>query len=130
MRRSEFEALVEAALEGLPPRFAKRLENVEVIVQPEPTRRQLKESRVKAGGLLLGLYVGIPPGDRSVFDASVHYPDRIFIFQRPIESLSGDPEEIIHQVRETVVHEVGHHFGLSDAEIYRITGEHMGEEEE
>lgn len=129
MRRSEFESLVETALEGLPPEFAKRIENVEVIVQAEPTRRQLKEARLKPGGDLLGLYVGIPPGDRSVFDATVHYPDRIYIFQRPIERCFGDRESIIHQIRETVVHEVGHHFGLSDAEIYRITGEHGDEEE-
>jgi predicted Zn-dependent protease with MMP-like domain len=117
--RSEFGELVERALEELPEEFADFLEEVPIEVRDEPSAEQLKRAHVGRGGLLLGLYVGRPRTLRSVEDSGA-MPDVIYIFQRPIEAVCNNERELIRQVRVTVLHEIGHHFGLDEDDLERL----------
>lgn len=118
MTRNEFEELVKEALDSLPEEFAKKLDNVEVVVGEWPTREQLLAGRVKPGMTLFGLYQGIPQTQRSQYFEVL--PDKITIFAGPILMLLGNNLEAVKdQVRKTVMHEIGHHFGMSDAQIHQ-----------
>ena len=112
MRRREFEELVRQALEGLPEPFLDRMDNVDVVVQRWPSPQQLKDAGVAPGETLLGLYEGIPLTGRDGYNMVL--PDKITLFLRPIEAECDTPQDMAEQVRETVVHEVAHHFGISD----------------
>ena len=112
MGRLEFEDLVRQAIERLPEEFLARLENVDVVVADRPTREQIGVSGVAAGETLLGLYEGVPLVDRENYGLVV--PDKITIFQMPIVEMCSTREELIDEVRVTVVHEVAHFFGLGD----------------
>jgi predicted Zn-dependent protease with MMP-like domain len=122
-----FEELVEEALEGLPPEFEARLDNVDVVVRPRPSRRTLREMGIEPGGTLLGLYHGVPQTQRSIEYGNV-MPDFIEIYREPILDEAdavcpenGDFEETVRQVvRKTVLHEIGHHFGLTDEDLERL----------
>jgi len=116
LRRRQFEELVREALDALPREFAERIENVEVIVEDWPTRGQLEETGVPPGQTLLGLYVGTPVPERAKGYFGV-LPDIIYLFQRPIEEVCRTEEEIVQEIRATVIHEVGHYFGLSEEDI-------------
>ena len=116
LSRAAFEKLVGQAVESLPPRFLERLQNVDVVVESEPTEEELRQAGVGPGGSLLGLYQGIPQTRRGTWYGSV-LPDRIVIYQRPIESVAGSLLEIRRQVRITLMHEVGHHFGLREQDL-------------
>jgi predicted Zn-dependent protease with MMP-like domain len=117
--RDEFERLVAEALVGLPREFADKLENVEIVVEDEPGPEDYGMRKLPPGALLLGLYHGVPLTQRSVW-ASRLVPDRIIIFQRAIESVSRSYQEIVAQVRHTVLHEIAHHFGLSDQRLREL----------
>ncbi|MCD5413152.1 metallopeptidase family protein [Dehalococcoidia bacterium] len=119
MERERFEELVAAALEGLPPPFAERLENIAVTVQDWPTRDQLAETRVSHRENLLGLYEGIPLPKRGR-SYNMVLPDKITIFQRPIEMHCRSDAKIIRQIRDTVQHEIAHYFGISDARLREL----------
>ena len=108
MERSEFEALVAQALDALPRTFREKLANVVIIVEDEPPQEP-------QGGLLLGLFHGIPRTEKSVFYSSP--PDRIFLYQRNIEAVCATEAEVRREVRATLLHEVGHYFGLSEDEL-------------
>ncbi|MFW6195657.1 MAG: metallopeptidase family protein [Chloroflexota bacterium] len=110
--REEFEDLVARALEGLPERFLDRLDNVVIQVEDEPSRDQLEQQDMGPGMTLLGLYEGVPLTDRGNYQPVL--PDRITLFQLPIERTCRTREEIVEQVRDTVVHEVAHYFGIDD----------------
>lgn len=112
MRRVEFERLVAEALDGLPPRFAERLRNVAVMVEARPSR----EIAAELGGDILGLYQGASELDQSPM-AAYELPEVVVIYQQNIEAVCGSDAEIIEEVRKTVIHEIGHHFGLNDAEM-------------
>jgi predicted Zn-dependent protease with MMP-like domain len=123
-----FEELVEESLEGLPPEFAARLENVDVEVEVRPSRRTLRQMGLLGRGTLLGLYHGIPQTRRTSDYGNV-LPDRIVIYREPVlkeaEAVSDEESEnldaaIRKVVRQTVLHEIGHHFGLSDDELRRL----------
>lgn len=116
--KTKFAELVQAALATLPEAFAKFLEEVPVEVEDEPGPRHLRASGVR-GGTLLGLYRGRPRTVRSVEDSGT-LPDVIYIFQRPIESICNTEEELVRQVYITVLHEIGHHFGLSEQDLERL----------
>ncbi len=106
MTLKDFEALVIQALDNLPEQFAKALNNVEVVVEVWPP----------PGQHLFGLYQGVPQTKRGTYQAVL--PDKISIFAGPIVAAFGDnPELLRKQVRNTVLHEIGHHFGMSEAEI-------------
>jgi predicted Zn-dependent protease with MMP-like domain len=116
MDRDRFEKLVEDALDSLPRAFKKLIENVAVIVEDAPDRGR-EGSLFK--GQLLGLYHGVPFVHRGPYYGNVP-PDVIVIYQRPIESLCRTDEEVRDEVRETVLHEVGHYFGFSERELRDI----------
>jgi len=117
--KAHFGELVEKALEELPEEFAKFLEEVPVEVCDRPSEAQLARAGVKKGGLLLGLYVGRPRTVRNVEDSGA-MPDSIFIFQEPIQIVCNSEDELVRQVRVTVLHEIGHHFGLSEEDLERL----------
>ena len=113
----EFEELVEDALSNLPPYFVDRLENVEVVIDRAPTPRQ--RHRLHEGGLLLGLYEGVPLTERGI-NYHLAMPDRITLFQDAIECVCHSPEEIRQEVRHTVMHEIAHFFGISDERLIEL----------
>jgi predicted Zn-dependent protease with MMP-like domain len=119
MRREAFEELVLAALDELPSEFREKLENVEVVVEDWPSRHDLARAGIGPSGTLLGLYTGIPRTARGVWYGNV-LPDRITIYQGPIEACCRSREEIVQTVRDTVMHEIGHYFGLSDQRLREI----------
>jgi predicted Zn-dependent protease with MMP-like domain len=117
--RREFEELVAAAIDTLPAEFRSKLENVEVVVEDWPTPDDLEGRRLAAGVLLLGLYRGVPLTERSVWTANTT-PDQITIFQRPVERVSRTRRQIVDTVRRTVLHEIAHHFGISDERLREL----------
>jgi predicted Zn-dependent protease with MMP-like domain len=116
MQPAEFDRLVEAAYARIPARFRRRMKNVALIVEPEPTAAQLARGRVARGSTLLGLYEGRPLTTRSVFD-SFTIPDRITIFQGPHERLAPHPEQCARLVEDTVWHEAAHYFGMNELQV-------------
>src|SRR5262245_25450335 len=119
VRRREFEQLVAEALDGLPHRFRRSMRNIAVIVEAAPSRTLREAMGLWPDYTLLGLYHGVPLPERGHSYGNV-LPDRIAIFQQPIEALCRTPEEIKNVVRETVIHEVGHYFGLDDARLEEL----------
>ncbi len=111
---AEFERLVSEALDSLPERFAELLDNVVVVVEEEPSASD-RDVMEDEHGELLGLYRGTPMTRRS-YD-SFRLPDQIAIFRGPILRVTRDAREAKRQIRETVIHELGHYFGLDDDEM-------------
>jgi predicted Zn-dependent protease with MMP-like domain len=118
VERAKFEELVAAAIEGLPEEFLERLDNVDIIVDDYPTRSQLRKSRTGRNYTLLGLYEGVPLTERH--DYTMVLPDKITIFQRPIEEKCRTEKEIKDEVRRVVVHEIAHHFGIGDGRLREL----------
>jgi predicted Zn-dependent protease with MMP-like domain len=116
MTPAEFDRLVAAAYARIPARFRKRLKNIALVVEPEPTPAHLARGRTPRGSTLLGLYEGRPLTRRSVFEPFA-MPDRITIFQGPHERLAGSPEHLARLVEDTVWHEVAHYFGMNELQV-------------
>jgi predicted Zn-dependent protease with MMP-like domain len=115
----DFERLVEEALAELPKQFADLLQNVAVVVEDEPSEDDLDamdDDAYEAGSELLGLYRGVPMTKRR--HDMIALPDTVAIFRGPILRVTRSRPEIVQQVRETVIHELGHYFGLSDADMH------------
>jgi len=115
----DFERLVEEALAELPKQFADLLQNVAIVVEEEPSEDDLDaldDDAYESGSELLGLYRGVPLTKRS--HAMIALPDTVAIFRGPILRITRSRHEIVQQVRETVIHELGHYFGLSDADMH------------
>ncbi len=119
MRPWHFEKLVAEALDELPRRFRRHLRNVAVVVEQEPSQGLLEDMGLWPGGTLLGLYQGVPLPRRGFSYGNV-LPDRITIFQKPLEAMCRTREEIKHAVKETVIHEIGHYFGLDDERLEEL----------
>ena len=117
--REDFGSLVEEVLAKLPKKFRDRLENVAVVIEDSPSPEALDELGLKPPETLFGLYQGVPLKRRG-FDYGNNLPDRIVIYQRPIEAVSQSLEEVAEQIRRTVMHEVGHFFGLEESDLRRI----------
>jgi len=117
--KQRFAKLVEEALRELPQPFAQHLEEVSVEIKDRPTQKQLKDQGLEEDELLLGLYVGHPMTQRSV-EFSGMLPDAIYIFQEDVELVSESEKDLIHQVRITVLHEIGHHFGMDEDDLDEI----------
>lgn len=111
----EFQALVEQALDGLPDEFADLLENVVVMVEDEPDPEDLEAMGLDPDEELFGLYQGIPQDERGTFYMGL--PDRVFIYRGPILRACDNRRQVIREVRDTVVHELGHHFGLEEEDM-------------
>jgi predicted Zn-dependent protease with MMP-like domain len=117
MLRERFEELVAKAVDDLPEEFRAGLENVDVVVQDRPDRRQL--TRIGRRMVLLGLYEGVPQAKRTQGYGMV-LPDRIVIFQKPIENRCHSEAEVEAEIVRVVRHEIAHHFGLDEEELRRI----------
>jgi len=110
LRQARFARLVARALDELPAEFREQMRNIEIVVEDEPSPEQLR-----GDGELLGLYEGVPLTDRGAMEP--YLPDRISIFRGPIERISASPRRQADIVRDTVVHEIAHHFGISDKRL-------------
>jgi predicted Zn-dependent protease with MMP-like domain len=117
--RTRFESLVRRAVRGLPDEFLEQLDNLDIVVERRPSPRRLQRSGVGRGQTLLGLYLGVPRTRRGL-GYTYALPDRIIIFQEPIEQICRTEEELVEQVRATVVHEIAHHFGIDDARLTEL----------
>ena len=116
---NDFTKLVREALKGIPPRFARYLEDVAVDVEPMPDRQTCEELGLEDPTELFGLYQGTPLTERSV-EQPIELPDRIILYQRNIESVCDCREDVIEEVRTTVLHEIGHHFGLDENDLEEL----------
>ena len=105
-------------MDELPTAFLHRMENVDIVVEDWPSREQLIGSGLGEDETLLGLYEGIPLPDR--YDYNLVLPDKITLFQRAIESICATEQEVVNEVRATVVHEVAHHFGITDDDLHEM----------
>jgi len=119
MDRERFEQLAREALESLPYSFKKYIANLAIMVEDWPSARAKHGTGTPGGSLLLGLYHGVPFKHRGPFYGNTA-PDVIVLFQKSIESLGGDEEAIRKRVRDVLLHEVGHYFGLSEKELRDI----------
>jgi len=119
MQRDKFEALVAKAIDNLPPEFQRKLENVDIVVENWPTPRQSKQVKNRHPARLLGLYQGVPQNRRGRRYGLV-LPDKISIFQKPIEEYCRFDHEIEATIEEVVRHEIAHHFGLDDMTLHKI----------
>lgn len=115
LTENEFEKLVVDVLDSLPETFLNVLDNIDVVIEPRPTQRQLDELGI-TNGSLFGLYEGIPLTQRDS-GYSIVAPDKITIFQEVIEEACSSHEEIADQVRTTVIHEVAHYFGIDEDKL-------------
>jgi predicted Zn-dependent protease with MMP-like domain len=127
MKREKFVKLVEEALDSLPARFRKRIHNVAVLVEDLPPEQRPRRGSRNAGtagsdeaddaeDLLLGVFDGVPTTEQSVFDLPAG-PGRIVLYQKNIEAVCSSEEEIRREVRLTVIHELGHYFGMTEAQL-------------
>ena len=119
MNRAAFERLVAEAVKLIPPRFRREMKNLALVVEGEPSAELLAEMEIEPPDSLYGLYQGTPLTERSWGWGNV-LPDRITIYQRPIEEDCEDEDEMRAVIGETLIHEVGHYFGLSEEEIEEI----------
>ena len=124
MEREHFVKLVAEVLDALPEEFRKRIHNLAVLVEDEPPRRFRRKPRGTSGNagprktrsLVLGVFQGQPATTRSVFDLSIG-PNRIILYRKNIEAVCSNEAEIRHEVRQTVLHELGHYFGMDEAQL-------------
>ena len=119
MQRAKFEALVADALAGIPRRFRDAMSNLVILVEDEPSRELLRDLDIEPPDTLFGLYQGVPLTERR-WDHGNVLPDQILLFQGPHERDAGDEDELVTSIGETLIHEIGHYFGLSEEEIEDI----------
>jgi predicted Zn-dependent protease with MMP-like domain len=113
----EFQTVVSEAIDSLPEEFRSKLDNVEVVVEDYPPRHVLK--RFPRGRMILGLYQGVPHKGRSSRYGLV-LPDKITLFKGNIESICSSHKEVYRRIRKTLLHEIGHHFSLSDKDLRKM----------
>jgi len=114
LSNEEFENLVKEGIDAIPEKFLKLLKNVEIVVEDNPTPFQIEKLRLR-GALLFGLYEGIPQTKREQYAQVL--PDKITIFKNPIEQAYQTPEAIKQAVKDTVWHEIAHHFGMDEHQV-------------
>lgn len=117
MERERFVKLVGEVLDSLPKEFRERIHNLAVLVEDRPPKSMMpRRPGDRRHGLVLGVFQGLPATQRSVF-ALPHGPDRIVIYQKNIEAVCSTEAEIRHEVRQTVLHEIGHYFGMTEEQL-------------
>lgn len=122
MHPARFRRLVAQAVNSLPDEILRLLDNVEIVVEPFPTPDQLQRAGVRPPDTLLGLYEGVPRTARG--DAyNLTLPDKITLFQKPIEAISRNEEEVYRHIQETLLHEIAHHFGFDEEQIQALERE-------
>ena len=122
MERERFEELVIEALKELPDEFQEKLDNIDVVIADRPTPEQLTRMGIRRGTTLLGLYEGVPLTKRGGHYGMVP-PDKITIFQKPIENHCRSEREIGIEVKKVARHEIAHYFGMDEASLRRIETE-------
>jgi predicted Zn-dependent protease with MMP-like domain len=121
MERAEFRRLVREAVAQLPDELRRRVHNVDIVIETRPSRADLREAGVRRGHTLLGLYHGVPLTERGHESYNLVLPDKISIYQEPIEEMCGeDEDEVREQVRVTVLHELAHYFGIDDDRLHEL----------
>ena len=115
MTQEKFEAFINESIQAIPKRFLEKLNNVDICVEDNPTSHQLKKLRVKKNSLVFGLYEGVPQTKRGHYGQVL--PDKITIFKRQIERIAHSENEIREIVKNTVWHEIAHHFGLDEKQV-------------
>src|SRR5262245_126331 len=125
VNRVMFEQLVADALKGIPRRFRKALDNLAIVVEDEPSLDLLEEMEIEPPDTLLGLYQGTPLTERR-WDYGNVLPDRVLIFQGPHEREAEDDEDLVTSIGETLIHEIGHYFGMSEEQIEEIEEKYWG----
>ncbi len=119
LERAEFRRLVREAVAELPPGLLDRVDNVEIVVERRPTAMDRKVAGIGPRSLLLGLYHGVPLPSRGE-GYNLVLPDRISIYQEPIEAICETDDEVREQIRKTVLHELGHYFGIDDDRLHEL----------
>lgn len=120
MSRDEFRELVEEAIDSIPRRFARKIRNLAIVIEDEPSPELLDEMDIGPDDTLLGLYQGVPLSERG-FGYGNQLPDRITLFQVSIEEdADHDEDDIVTAIGETLIHELGHYFGMSEEQIMAI----------
>ncbi len=118
LKRIEFEKIVKEGIEAIPKKFLRKLDNVVIVIEDEPTPARKKKLNIHSDWTLFGLYEGVPQAARGTNYTAV-LPDKITIFQKPIEKEARDEEDIKEMVKNTVWHEIAHHFGMDEARVRR-----------
>jgi len=118
LNRAEFEKIVEEGIGAIPERFLGKLDNVAIVIKNEPAPAQKKKLNIRSNWALFGLYEGVPQAKRGINYSGV-LPDKITIFQKPIEDEARGKEDIKEIVKNTVWHEIAHHFGMDEARVRR-----------
>ena len=119
LKRKDFEKIVKEGIEAIPEKFLQKLKNVVIIIEAEPTSVQKKKLNIHQGWTLFGLYEGVPQLERGTNYTAV-LPDKITIFQKPIEDEATDEKDIKEIVKNTVWHEIAHHFGMDEARVRQV----------
>jgi len=119
MTRGAFEQRVQEAIATIPPEFRDAVKNLAIVIEDAPAAALLEEMEIEPGDTLFGLYQGTPLTERR-WDYGNTLPDRITLYQRPIEEASADEDDVVVCIGETLIHELGHYFGLSEDEIEAI----------
>ena len=119
MDRKQFEGLVAEALASIPRRFKKAMQNIAIVVEDEPSAELLAEMELEPPDTLLGLYQGTPLTERGWAHGNA-LPDRVLIFQGPHERDADDEDDLVVAIGETLIHEIGHYFGMSEEQIEEI----------
>lgn len=119
MTRAAFEQYVKEAIETIPSRFRKAVKNLAIVVEDEPADEVLREMEIEPPDSLFGLYQGTPLTERT-WGYGNTLPDRITLYQGPIEDASENEDDLVVCIGETLIHELGHYFGLSEEEIEAI----------
>jgi len=118
MSREEFENYAQQAYDALPEFFKEKIDNVRIIVEDYPTEKEMRSVNIQSKHHLLGLYQGIPTMQRGTwYGMSPILPDTIFLFQKNIEAVCRTLEEIPHKIREVLIHEIAHYFGMNEEEV-------------
>jgi predicted Zn-dependent protease with MMP-like domain len=118
MSQKKFEEIVDEGISSVPEKFLAKLNNVGIVIENEPKPEQLRKLKIRKGWTLFGLYEGVPQVARNAYYGAV-LPDKITIFRKPIIEAAEDEENMKKIVRDTVWHEIAHHFGMDEARVRR-----------
>lgn len=119
MEMALFKELVFEALEDLPEEFARKMDNIDIVIEAFPSKDVIEQIGARSGGSLLGLYQGVPLNRRTAHYGMV-MPDKITLFKANIERICFNQEEVKKAVKKTVIHEIAHHFGISDRRLKEL----------
>jgi predicted Zn-dependent protease with MMP-like domain len=116
--RERFEQVAQEVWDGLPENLKKKIENVHIVVEDEPSAETLRKSAVGRGALLLGLYEGIPLSKRgSYYGTYPTLPDKITLYQRSIEAVTHSEARLREKIHDVLIHEIAHYFGMTEREV-------------